>query len=381
MDFDFSDEQRQLRDGVERFVRERYQFDQWKKIAASDSGISEENWRQMAELGWLAVSLPEEHGGLGGGGVETMIIMEGFGRGLVLEPYLSTVVLGGSLLGKGGTTAQQAELLPKIGEGKLRLALAMAEHQGRYNFADVSLAARAEGSGYVLSGRKCVVLDAPNADKIVVSARTGGGQRETSGISLFLVDRDAKGLSLRAYRTLDRRRAADLVFDNVRVDAASLIGGKDQGHALLSEAIDHGIAAVAAEAVGAMQCLHDATNDYLKTRKQFGVPIGSFQVLQHRMVDMHIALEQARSLALMVNMKLAGAPGERARAAAAAKVQVGQSARFVGQQAVQLHGGMGMTDELTVGHYKKRLMMIDVLFGNAEHHRRRFAELDEAEAA
>ncbi|MCW5729424.1 MAG: acyl-CoA dehydrogenase family protein [Alphaproteobacteria bacterium] len=381
MDFDYSDEQRQLKDGVERFVRERYQFDQWKKIAASESGMSEENWRQMAELGWLAVSLPEAHGGLGGGAVETMIIMEGFGRGLVLEPYLSTVILGATLLARGAPEALQAELLPKIGEGKLKLALAIAEHQGRYNFADVALSARAEGSGYVLAGPKCVVLDAPQADKIIVSARTGGGAREAQGISLFLVDRAARGLNLRAYRTLDRRRAADLAFDNVRVDAASLIGARDQGHGLLSEAIDHGIAAVAAEAVGAMQCLHDATNDYLKTRKQFGVPIGSFQVLQHRMVDMHIALEQARSLALMVNMKLDGPAGERARAAAAAKVQIGQSARFVGQQAVQLHGGMGMTDELTVGHYKKRLMMIDVLFGNAEHHRRRFAEMEGAEAA
>lgn len=375
MDFSFSDEQRQLNDSVERFVRDRYPFDQWKKIAASDAGYSEDNWRQMAELGWFAMPLPEEHGGLGGGAIETMIVMEGLGRAMALEPFLSTVVLGGTLIAQSGNDAQKKALLPKIADGKLKLAVAFAEHQARYNLADVALTAKASGNGYELSGAKCVVLDAPEADLIIVSARTSGGARDRQGISLFVVDRKAAGLSLRPYRTLDRRRAADLTFQQVKVGADAMLGEKDRGLDLLELGIDYGIGAVCAEAVGAMQCLHDTTNEYLKTRKQFGVPIGSFQVLQHRMVDIHIALEQARSMSFMVNMKLDAAPSERAKAAAAAKTQIGQSGRFVAQQSVQLHGGMGMTDELTVGHYKKRLMTIDVLFGNADHHRGRFATL------
>ena len=375
MDFTFSDEQRQLRDSVDRFVRDRYPFEQWKKIAASETGYSEDNWRQMAELGWLAMPLPEEYGGLGGGAIETMIVMEGLGRGMVLEPFLSSVVLGGVLLAQGGNGDQKKNLLPQLAEGNLKLAIAFAEHQARYNLADVTLMAKATGAGYELSGSKCVVLDAPEADKIIVATRTSGNQRDRNGITLFLVDRKAPGLTLRAYRTLDRRRAADLTLSQVKLGAEDMIGQKDQGLALLELAVDYGIGALSAEAVGAMQCLHDATNDYLKTRKQFGVPIGSFQVLQHKMVDMHIALEQARSMSFMINMKLDGVPAERAKAAAAVKTQIGQSGRFIGQQAVQLHGGMGMTDELTVGHYKKRLMMIDVLFGNADYHRSRFATL------
>jgi len=376
MDFSFSDEQRQLKDGVERFVRDRYQFDQWKKLAASDLGYSEDNWRQMAELGWLAVGIPEDFGGFGGP-VETMIIMEGFGRGMVLEPYLSTVVIGGALIGRGGSAAQKEAILPKIAEGGVKLSLAFAEHQSRYNLADVATTAKADGGGFTLSGRKCVVLDAPSADQLIVSARTAGGPRDGNGVSLFLVDAKAPGVQMRAYRTLDRRRGADIEFSNVKLGADALVGERDAGLAILDYASENAIGALAAESVGAMQVLHDTTNEYLKTRKQFGVPIGAFQVLQHRMVDIHIALEQARSMAYMIAMKLEAESGvERARAASATKTQVGQSGKFVGQQSVQLHGGMGMTDELVVGHYKKRLMMNDVLFGNADHHRRRFGELD-----
>jgi len=376
MDFSFSDEQRQLKDGVERFVRDRYQFDQWKKLAAGDLGYSEDNWKQMAELGWLAVGIPEEFGGFGGP-VETMVIMEGFGRGMVLEPYLSTVVIGGALIGRGGSAAQKEAILPKIAEGGAKLSLAFAEHQSRYNLADVATTAKADGGGFTLSGRKCVVLDAPSADQLIVSARTAGGPRDGNGVSLFLVDAKAPGVQMRAYRTLDRRRGADIEFSNVKLGADALVGERDGGLAVLEYASENAIGALAAESVGAMQVLHDTTNEYLKTRKQFGVPIGAFQVLQHRMVDIHIALEQARSMAYMIAMKLEAESGvERARAASATKTQVGQSGKFVGQQSVQLHGGMGMTDELVVGHYKKRLMMNDVLFGNADHHRRRFGELD-----
>lgn len=375
MDFAFSDEQRQLKDGVERFARDRYPFEQWKKLAATDFGYADENWKQMADLGWLAVGVPEDFGGFGGP-VETMIIMEGFGRGMVLEPYLSTVVIGNALIAKGGSDAQKTAILPAIVEGKIKLAFAFAEHQARYNLSDVATSAKSDGSSYILSGKKVMVLDAPSADKLIVSARTSGGPRDSKGISLFLVDAKAAGVQMRSYRTLDRRRAADISFENVKLGADALIGARDIGLPIIEYAAEMAIGALAAESVGAMQILHDTTNDYLKTRKQFGVPIGSFQVLQHRMVDIHIALEQARSMAYMIAMKLESDEGvERAKAAAAAKTQISQSAQFIGQQSIQLHGGMGMTDELVVGHYKKRLMMIDVLFGNADHHRRRFAEL------
>jgi pimeloyl-CoA dehydrogenase small subunit len=381
MDFSLSDEQRQLQDSVGRFVRERYPFDQWRKITDTPEGFRADNWRQMAELGWLGVSFSEDAGGFGGSAVDTMVVMEGLGRGLVAEPYLSTVVLGGGFLQHGGSKAQKDELLPKLIEGNLKLAFAQAETQSRFALDDVATTAKAGDGGYILNGRKIVVYDAPAADKLVVSARTAGGPRDAAGISLFLVDRDAPGVHLRGYRTLDRRRAADITFDNVKLGAGALIGTKDNGLPLMQLVVDHGIAALAAEAVGAMQLLTDTTNEYLKTRKQFGKPIGSFQALQHRMVDIFIATEQARSMSYMIAMKLDAPTIERTRAASAAKTQIGQSGRFVGQQAVQLHGGMGMSDEMHVGHYMKRLMMIDMLFGNADFHRDRFIDLDDQAAA
>lgn len=377
MDFSLNDEQRQLKDSVERFVRDQYSFDKWRKTIASSLGYSADNWRQMAELGWLGVSLPEADGGLGGTPIETLVIMEGIGRGLVVEPYLSTVVLGGGFLSRGGSAAQKQELLPKLIEGGLKLAFAHAEHKSRYLLQDVATTAKADGGGYVLNGKKIVVFDAPSADKLIVSARTGGSARDAKGISLFLVDNNAKGLTRLDFRTLDHRRAADVTLENVKVDAAAMIGAKDAGLPLIEAVVDQAINALAAEAVGAMQVLCDTTNEYLKTRKQFGVAIGSFQALQHRMVDIWIALEQARSMSYMIAIKLSEADAtDTARAAAAAKVQAGQSGRFVGQQAVQLHGGMGMSDELNVGHYMKRLMMIDMLFGNADYHRQRFVAMN-----
>jgi alkylation response protein AidB-like acyl-CoA dehydrogenase len=375
MDFNFSDEQRQLKDSVERFVRDQYAFDKWRKTVTTEEGYREENWRQIAELGWLGVAVPEAYGGLGGNAVDTAVIMEGLGRGLVAEPYFSTAVLGGGFLCHGGSQAQKEALLPALAEGKLKLAFAFAEHQARFNLADVAVSAKKNGGGYVISGQKCVVFDAVAADRLVVSARTAGAAADAKGISLFLVDRKAKGLSVKGYRTVDHRRAADVGFDQVAVGADALIGKADEALALIELVADHAISALAAEAVGCMQVLCDTTNEYLKTRKQFGRPIGQFQVLQHRMVEMWIALEQARSMNYMLAMKVAEPAPERAKSAAAAKTTIGQSGRFVGQQAVQLHGGMGMSDELNVGHYMKRLMMIDLMFGNADHHRKRFAEM------
>jgi alkylation response protein AidB-like acyl-CoA dehydrogenase len=303
-----------------------------------------------------------------------MVIMEGLGRGLLVEPYLSTVVLGGGFLAQGGNKAQKEAHLGPLVEGKLKLAFAFAEHQARFNLADVAVSAKEEGAGYVIDGQKCVVFDAATADKLIVSARTAGKPLDAKGISLFIVDKKAKGVTVKGFRTLDHRRAADIAFDKVKVGAEGLLGTADEALPLIELVTDQAISALAAESVGCMQVLCDTTNEYLKTRKQFGRPIGQFQVLQHRMVDMWIALEQARSVSFMLAVKLAE-PKERAKAAAATKTTIGQSGRYVGQQAVQLHGGMGMSDELNVGHFMKRLMMIDMLFGNADHHRKRFAEM------
>jgi pimeloyl-CoA dehydrogenase small subunit len=375
MDFSYSDEQTMLKDSLERFVRESYPFDKRRALAASELGFSREHWALFAELGWLGVALPEAFGGSAGSSVETMIIMEAIGRGLVVEPYLWSVVLGGALVARGGNEAQQQELLPALIEGKLLLAFAYAEPQSRYGLNDVELSATRDGGGYLLSGKKSVVFYAAAADKLIVSARTGGAPRDPEGISLFMVEGDAAGLARRDYRTVDGLRASDLALEGVRVAADALIGAAGAGLPLIELVIDHGIAAVCAEAVGAMAVLLEATNEYLKTRQQFGRPIGDFQVLQHRAVEMFMACEQARSMSLMATLKLDEEDGARKKAVSAAKVQIGKAGRFVGQQAVQLHGGMGMTDELNVGHYFKRLTMIDTLFGNTDHHLERFASL------
>ena len=375
MDLSYSSEQTQLKDSVERFVKDNYPLENRRKLVASDEGFSRAHWKTYAELGWLGVALPEEYGGIGGTAVETMIIMEAIGRGLVVEPYLSTVVLGGTAVLAGGSDALKKEILPAIAEGKLLMAFAQAEKQSRFDLHDVALAAKKAGKGWSLSGHKAVVHHAAAADKIVVVARTSGQSRDTDGITLFLVDKGAKGLSRRDYRTIDGLRASELTFADVAVGADAVLGAEGKGLALLEKVVDHGIAAVCSEAVGAMHVLHDTTLEYLKTRQQFGRPLGAFQVLQHRMTDMFMAYEQSRSMAMMVNLKLDESDTERKKAASAAKVQIGKSGRFVGQQSVQLHGGMGMTDELNVGHYFKRLTMIDTQFGNTDWHLERFGRL------
>jgi pimeloyl-CoA dehydrogenase small subunit len=375
MDFSYSTEQTLLKDSVERFLLDAYGFETRRQLVASDEGFSRDNWALFAELGWLGMALPEEFGGSDGSAVETMIIMEVIGRGLMVEPYLASVVLGGGLVAREGSEAQRREILPALIEGKLLLAFAYAEPQSRFALNDVEVSAARDGDGYLIRGRKSVVFHAAAADKVVVSARTGGGPRDADGISLFIVENGCAGLARRDYRTVDGLRASDLEFDGVRVGADALIGDWGAGLPLIERAIDHGIAAVCAEAVGAMAVLLEATNEYLKTRHQFGRPIGDFQVLQHRAVEMFMAAEQARSMALMATLKLGEEEAARKKALSAAKVQIGKAGRFVGQQAVQLHGGMGMTDELNVGHYFKRLTMIDTLFGNVDHHLERFASL------
>ena len=376
MDFSFTEEQTLLRNSVQKFVQNDYTFEKRRAIAKSETGWKKENWAQFAELGLLAAPFAEEFGGLGGGPVETMIIMEEFGRGLVIEPYVPTVVLGGGFLRHGGTKAQKEQMIPQIIEGKRVIAFAFAEPQGRYNLADLNVTAKKSGAGYTLNGHKAVVIGAPWADTLIVSARTAGGQRDEKGVSVFVVDKKAKGVSCRDYPTVDGLRASEVTFENVALGADALIGQADNGLALIERVVDEGIAALSAEAIGGMKVLNDTTVEYCKTRKQFGVPIGKFQVLQHRMVDMFMNYEQSVSITYMVTLKLGESDAERKKAASAAKVQIGKAGRFIGQNAVQLHGGMGMTDELNVGHYFKRLTMIDTMFGNVDHHLKRYASLD-----
>jgi pimeloyl-CoA dehydrogenase small subunit len=369
MDFELSDEQRLLRQSVERLLADRYDFAARKRYAQEPAGFSEELWRQYAELGLLALPFAENDGGIGGGAVETMIVMEEFGRALALEPYLATVVLGGGFVRLGGSAAMRAALVPKIASGELKLAFAHAERQARYDLGDVATTARRDGTSFVLDGAKSLVLNGDAADQLVVSARLSGAQRDRDGIALFLVDAAADGIARRGYATVDGLRAAEITLAKVRVAADAAIGEAGDAFALIERVVDGAIAALAAEAVGAMTAMHELTVDYLKVRKQFGVPIGNFQVLQHRAGEMLIALEQARSMAMLATM-MSEEPNaaERRKAIAAAKVQIGRSAKFVGESAIQMHGGIGMTMEYKVGHYFKRVTMIDKMFGDADHH-------------
>ena len=376
MDFSFTEEQTLLRNSVQKFVQNDYTFEKRRAIVKTDAGWSRSNWMKFAELGLLGAPFTEDQGGLGGGPIETMIIMEEFGRGIVIEPYLGTVVLAGGFLRHAGSKAQQEKFIPEIVEGKRVFAFAFAEPQGRYNLADLNVTAKKSGAGYTLNGHKAVVIGAPWADSLIVTARTAGGQRDEKGVSVFVVDKKAKGVSCRDYPTVDGLRASEVTFENVALGADALIGQADNGLPLVERVVDEGIAALSAEAIGGMKVLNDTTVEYCKTRKQFGVPIGKFQVLQHRMVDMFMNYEQSVSITYMVTLKLNESEAERKKAASAAKVQIGKAGRFIGQNAVQLHGGMGMTDELNVGHYFKRLTMIDTMFGNVDHHLKRYASLD-----
>ena len=376
MDFSLSDEQSMLKDSIEKFVQNDYDFDTRRKIMANDEGFSRELWSQMAELGWLAVPFAEEDGGFGGGAIELMLVMEQIGRGLIVEPYMATVVLAGGFLKRAGSAEQKEKYLAGVIDGSKLGAFAFAEPQGRFNLADIVTTATADGDGYVLNGHKAVVLNGPSSDFLVVSARTSGEQRDEEGVSVFVLDADAAGVSRRDYPTVDGLRAAEITFENVRVGADALIGEAGKALPLIQEVIDEATLAVGCEAVGNMEVAYKSTVDYSKQRVQFGQPIGKFQVLQHRMVDMFMEYEQAKSLMYMAAMRMDEGYGAVAQKAISAfKVQVGKSGRYVGQQAVQVHGGMGMTEELHIGHYFKRLTMIDTLFGNVDFHLRRYGSI------
>ncbi len=376
MDFSFSEEQGLLQDSIQRYIQNSYTFDARQKLLKTEEGFSRENWASFAELGWLALPFTEESGGFGGTAVETMIMMEEFGKGLVVEPYVSTVIMAGSVIEAGGTTEHIEGVLTEIMAGTKLASLAYVEPQARFNLADITTTAKVEGDGYVINGFKGVVLGGPSADLLVVPARTSGDQKDESGITMFLVDASSAGISKRDYPTIDGMQASEIDLNNVSVPGSAVLGEVDKGFGLLELGINNGILAVGAEAVGAMEVLYKATVEYCKTREQFGQPIGKFQVLQHRMVDMFMEHEQAKSLLYMAALRMSEDDDIEARKAVSAlKVQIGKGGRFVGQNAIQLHGGMGMTDELNVGHYFKRITAIETLFGNVDHHLKKYSQV------
>ena len=379
MNFDLSEEQQLLADSLKRYLANEYSIDARAKIVASSTGWSETVWAAFAEMGLLGVPFAEEHGGFGGTAVDVMLVMEAIGEGLVVEPYWVNVGLAGRLIARGGSAEQQKRILPSLIQGKRRLAFAHTERTARYDLGHVGARATRSGSGFTLEGEKRAVLHGAAADTLIVSARTSGSDTDPSGVSLFLVDRGASGLTVKDYRTIDELRAADVWLSGVTVPADAVLGGEGRALPLIEEAADYATALLCAEAVGAIRYANETTLEYIKNRRQFGVPIGSFQALQHRMVDMVISYEQARSMAYLACVKVdTAAPGERRHAVSAAKIKVADACRHVSQEAVQLHGGMGMTEELKVSHTFRRLTMISQTFGDAEHHLERFAATEPA---
>ncbi|WP_379548081.1 acyl-CoA dehydrogenase family protein [Qipengyuania sp. DSG2-2] len=375
MDFNFTEEQDMVRDGLSRMVREQYDWETRRKAIESDAGWRPEVWAQLAELGILGMPFSEDDGGFGGGAIDSMVIMEEFGKGLVVEPFVPTVVCAGGFLKHAGTDAQKEDHLAAIIGGERIFAFAYAEPRGRYDYADIATAAKKDGDTYTLNGHKAVVIGAPWASHLVVTARTSGSGRDRDGISVFIVEKAADGVVTRDYETVDGRRASEVYFENVSVAADALIGEEGKALPLIELVTDEAIAAQCAEACGAMKVAHTMTVEYSRQRKQFGVPIGKFQVLQHRMVDMYTAYEQSVSLTYLATLKLDAGETERKRAVSAAKVGVGQAARLIGQEAVQIHGGNGVTDEYAIGHYFKRLTIFDHEFGNVDHHLKRHVKL------
>lgn len=382
MNFDLSEEQNILKDSVARFVADHYELETRRGYVAQEQGFSAENWAQFAELGWLSVPFAEEHGGFGGGAADLMVVMEELGKGLAVEPYLATVVLFGGALQAGGNDAQKA-MIESIIDGSLHGALAFHERNSRYELSSVCTTASSNSDGFALNGEKTVVMNGGAANKFIVSARTSGNTNDADGISLFLVDRDASGVELNTYSLMDGQRVSNVSLSNVQLSDDALVGEEGKGMAILEAVQAQALVALAAEAQGAMQVLVDSTVEYSKTRKQFGVSISTFQVLQHRMVDMFVACEQARSMMLRTVCSIDEDATNRdeadiARNLHALKVMVGRSGKYIGDEAIQIHGGMGMTDELAVGHYVKRLMTINRTLGDADYHLAKFADLSDA---
>jgi len=374
MNFELSEEQTLLAETIKRFVATHYNFDARAKIMGSPGGFSTDVWAAIAEMGLLGLPFAEAHGGFGGSTIDVMLVMEAIGEGLLVEPYLATVGLGGRFVARAGTKGQQNSILPALIEGKHTMAFAHTEPGARYDLRQVGLKARRSGEGFILDGDKRMVLHGGSADTLVVSARTAGSETDATGITLFLVPRTAPGVSVKESRTIDNLRSADITFTNVSVGSDALLGREGEGYPVIEEVVDYATALLCAEAVGAIRYANEATLEYLKTRRQFGVPIGSFQALQHRMVEMMISYEQARSMAYLACVKIDTADAaERRHVISAAKIKIADACRHVSQESVQLHGGMGMTEELKVSHTFRRLTMLAQAFGDAEHHLERFA--------
>ena len=375
MDFDLTEDQRLLTDSVDRLLGDQYGFDKRRGYLKQPEGWSTALWSQYAELGLLGLPFAEEFGGFGGGAVDVMLLMQSFGRSLVLEPYLSTVVLGGTAIRRAGSADQQNDILPGVAEGTIKLAFAHGERQARYDLTDVTTTARKNGSGYVLDGAKSVVLHGDSADRLIVSARSSGERGDPDGISLFLVDARAEGVAMRGYTLRDGSRAAEIALSGVEVAAGHVLGEVGAALPIIERVVEAGIAATSAEVIGTMETMQAMTLDYLKTRQQFGKPIGENQALQHRAAEMLVAMEQGRSMAMLAAMMVDEPDAaERARNISMAKVGVGQAGRFVSQNAVQLHGGIGMTEEYAIGHYFRRVMVIEHLFGDTAYHLDRLAD-------
>ena len=373
MDFSLSSEQQMIQDSVSRFILNDYDFDTRRKILKSETGYSQKNWDKFAELGWLMLPFTEEDGGLGGSMVDLMLVMEEFGKGMVVEPFIATAVMGGGLIAAAGNQEQKDDYLPRIMAGELQMAFAYAEPQSRYHLNNVATSATETSGEYAISGQKSVVLNGNHADVLIVAARTSGDQNDNDGISLFLVDATHPSVKRVGYANVDGHQAADIWFENT--PALGLLGEKGKALPVIENIIDKATLAVCAEAVGAMKIAHERTLEYAKTRKQFGRTIGSFQAIQHRLVNMFMEHQQAKSILLMAVLKMDSNNGSDAKALSAAKSRIGKAANLVGRETIQIHGGIGMTDEIDVGHIFKRLTTIQFLFGSTDMHTKRCASL------
>ncbi|MDC0590745.1 acyl-CoA dehydrogenase [Gammaproteobacteria bacterium] len=372
MNFELSEEQKMIQQSVERFVQENYDLINRIKISSEDPGYSKDYWSSMAELGWLGLAFEEEDGGFGGNQIDTLVLMEQFGKGLVLEPFLANVVLGGGAIKRGASQTIKDSIIPGIMDGSMHVTLAYAEEQSRFDIEDVASSAREEDGNFIINGKKSMVLNAESADKIVIVARTSGSQVDENGISLFIVDATSEGIERENFPTVDGLRASEVIFENVKVPSENLIGEKDKGFEILQAVVNDAILALAAEAVGAMEVLYKDTVEYTQQREQFDHALSDFQVLQHRMVDMFMEYEQCKSLLFRATMETVQDPKLSQRTVHALKHLIGKSGIFVGESAVQLHGGMGVTEELRIGHFFKRLLVIDSQFGNADFHLNKF---------
>jgi alkylation response protein AidB-like acyl-CoA dehydrogenase len=373
VNFDLSEEQQLLKDSVDRFVSDNYDLDTRQTLSKNDAGFSDTYWQTMAELGWLGVTVPEAHGGFGGNQADTMVLMEAFGKGLVLEPFFASAVLGTRAIVAGASSELQNKLLPKLMAGECRLSLAYAEEQARFDLEDIVTRATQDSGDFIITGHKSMVQHGGSADYLVVSTRTSGGQQDQHGITVFLVDAKSEGISIQSFPTVDGQQASEITFKDVRVSADHILGGLDGGFGLLQDIAIDGILALAAEAVGAMEVLYKDTVAYTQERQQFDQSLSDFQVLQHRMVDMFMEYEQCKSMLYRATLEVVQKGREAMRIVHALKYMVGKNGTFIGENAVQLHGGMGVTEELRIGHYFKRLLVIDAQFGNSDHHLGRFA--------